>query len=418
MNDKAKGRHVDFDVAIVGGGMVGATLACALGDSGLRIALLDGNRFDAASIPCADGAARFDTRVSAIAPLSRQLLERVGAWEGIASARLCPYTDMRVWDAQGTGSIHFSAADIHASELGFIIENSIVLRGIYQRLERLAAVQLVAPARVTAIQRLDSEDGDGMRLVTEDGQACTATLLIGADGPLSPIRQLAGFRTREWDYRHQAIVTTVRTALPHRATALQRFMATGPLAFLPLPEPDAESGGGQKHCSIVWSVVPDRGEELLAMDDRDFARALGEGIEHRLGKIEWVDKRQSFPLRQRHAVDYVQPGIALVGDAAHTIHPLAGQGVNLGLQDVRVLAEEILSALERERPLAELALLRRYQRRRKGQNLGMMWLMEGFKTLFAQDALALRWLRNSGMSGVDRVAPLKNRLMRQAMGVG
>jgi 2-octaprenylphenol hydroxylase len=254
-------------------------------------------------------------------------------------------------------------------------------------------------------------------LTAGNGGSWTATLLIGADGPNSKIRQLAGFRTREWDYEHQAIVTTVRTELPHRATALQRFMASGPLAFLPLQAQLAEAGRQQHTCSIVWSLVPERAAELLAMEDVQFASELGIAIEHRLGAIEWTDRRFSFPLRQRHAVDYVQPNIALLGDAAHTIHPLAGQGVNLGFLDVEVLAKELTTALERRRPLADFSILRRYQRARKGHNLGMMGMMEGFKLLFAQDALPIRWLRNAGMSGVDQLGFLKNRLMREAMGI-
>ena len=219
--------------------------------------------------------------------------------------------------------------------------------------------------------------------------------------------------TREWDYRQQAIVCTVKTQHSHRATAWQSFLSSGPLAFLPL----RSAAGDDHHCSIVWSADTARAEQLMALDDQAFAEALERGLESRLGKIEFVDKRHAFPLRQRHARDYTQPGLALVGDAAHSIHPLAGQGVNLGLLDAAVLAEEILRAGERQVDLYDPSLLQRYQRRRAANNLGMMALMEGFKRLFGETALPVRWLRNVGMSMVDSAGPAKNLIAEQAMGL-
>jgi 2-octaprenylphenol hydroxylase len=390
----------DFDIAIVGGGMVGASLACALAKTGLQIGLFDQARFDPDNLPCNSPEPLFDPRVSAIAPSSQRFLSDLGVWEVIETVRVSPYTDMIVWDADGTGSIHFSAADIHEKCLGHIIENSAIVLGLYQRLHQHANISLLSPVTVDSFERQPGSQPGSVRISASDGNAYTATLLIGADGPRSRIRQLANFQTREWDYHHQAIVTTVRTEKPHRATALA-----------------APEGAQQHYCSIVWSNVSEQAGALLELDDQHFAARLAVAIEHRLGDIEWVDRRFSFPLRQRHAADYVQPNIALVGDAAHTIHPLAGQGVNLGFMDARCLANEIQSAVQRNRPLGEFAILRRYQRARKGQNLGMMGAMEGFKRLFAEDALAVRWLRNTGMTGLDRLGFVKHRLMRQAMGI-
>ena len=205
----------------------------------------------------------------------------------------------------------------------------------------------------------------------------------------------------------------VQTAEDHQATAWQRFLPTGPLAMLPLP------GDGQRHyCSIVWSLQDSLVDELLGLEEVAFCAQLQRAIEGRLGRVVASSPRFAFPLRQRHAVDYVKPGIALVGDAAHTIHPLAGQGINLGLQDVAVLAQEVLAGHERGVSPGQLELLRRYQRRRKGENLLMMAAMDGFKRLFEQQALPLRWLRNVGMRGVNQMGPLKQQLMRHAMGLG
>jgi 2-octaprenylphenol hydroxylase len=226
------------------------------------------------------------------------------------------------------------------------------------------------------------------------------------------VRELAGFRTREWDYGHRALVTTVETERGHGATAWQRFLSSGPLAYLPLPEHD-----GHHFCSIVWSVEHGLADDLEAMDEEAFRAALGAALEYRLGEVVACSARVCFPLRQRHAIDYIKPGVALVGDAAHTIHPLAGQGINLGLQDVAALADEVLAGVARGEDPGSYQLLRRYQRRRKGENLLMMAAMEGFKNLFGARQLPVRWLRNQGLKWVDRSGPLKYQMMRHAMGV-
>lgn len=414
------GTAASFDIGIVGGGLVGATLACALADTGLEIALFDTGSFDAADIPCKQDKLRFDSRVSAISPASQHFFEELRVWPAIEAMRISPYTGMHVWEADGTGSIEFCARDIHASHLGTIIENSVIMAGLYNKISECRNLHVFAPAQVQGIVRVHSGSGQFIKVTTAEKHSFTVGLLIGADGPLSRVRRLAGFSTREWDYEHDAIVTTVRTSNPHGAIARQRFMKNGPLAFLPLWDNSVamdSQGSHQHYSSIVWSGVPAQSDALLAMSPDDFATELGNAIEHRLGSIEWLDKRLSFPLRQRHAVNYVQENIALVGDAAHSIHPLAGQGVNLGIQDVKALSREIYGALKNRQHYYDLPVLQRYQRSRKGQNLGMMWLMEGFKQLFEQEALPVRWLRNTGMRRLNGLSFVKNRLMRAAMGV-
>jgi 2-octaprenylphenol hydroxylase len=317
---------------------------------------------------------------------------------------------MSVWDAEGTGAIEFDRSEADVPALGHIVENRAIVSALLDRIADAPDISLLSPARLEACER----EADGSVLATLDNGDCLeASLLVAADGALSRVRDMMGFRTREWDYGHRALVCTVQVEQPNQATAWQRFLPTGPLALLPLP------GATDAHyCSIVWSLQEERVEDILALDEADFCGQLGEASEYCLGRILASSPRFAFPLRQRHAVDYVQPGIALVADAAHTIHPLAGQGINLGLQDVAVLAEEILAGHERGTSPGELDLLRRYQRRRKGENLLMMAAMDGFKRLFEEPALPVRWLRNVGMRSVGQLGPLKQQLMRHAMGLG
>jgi 2-octaprenylphenol hydroxylase len=398
-----------YDVVIVGGGIAGLAMAATLADSGLSLALVEARGLPYFAAGGGDGEAvdDYDRRVSALTPKSVALLERLGAWAGIEAGRHCPYQHMTVWDAEGTGTIDFDAGEMDLPMLGTIVENRLITAALAQRVQGQAGLFVHAPARLASTGRAD----DGIALTLESGEALRAGLLVAADGALSPIREHFAFRTREWDYGHRALVTTVAFEKTHALTAWQRFLPSGPLALLPL------AGGADRLCSIVWSVDEDLADDLLSLDDAAFCAALTDASEARLGSATVCAARAAFPLRQRHAVDYVQPGVALVADAAHTIHPLAGQGINLGLADVEVLAEEILRGHRRGIAPGTLTLLKRYQRRRKGDNLAMMAAMDGFKRLFEQRAPSLRWLRNAGMRGVAALPPLKRRIMRQAMGL-
>jgi 2-octaprenylphenol hydroxylase len=398
-----------FDIAIVGAGIAGSSLAVALSGEGLSIALIEAQPLDSASLPTGCSLPNFDPRVSALTPRSRALLEQLGAWQSIADYRYCAYHHMTVWDAEGTGEIEFDCAEVKLPELGHIVENRAITRALLAKVEAATDISLLHPVALRTCTRLSSSR---MLLALEDGGALEANLLVAADGALSPVRTMMAFESREWDYGHHAIVATVEVAHSHENTAWQRFLPTGPLAFLPLPSED-----GRHYCSIVWSLQEHLVADLLALEDQAFCVALERAIEGRVGAVIDSTKRFAFPLRQRHAVDYVQPGVALVADAAHTIHPLAGQGINLGLQDIAVLAEEILAGHARGVSPGQLELLRRYQRRRKGENLMMMTAMDSFKRLFEQQSLPLRWLRNAGMRVVGQIQPLKQRLLRHAMGL-
>lgn len=407
------GTETDYDVVIVGAGLIGATMALLLRDSGLRLALLDsqpmltGQAPDSAHAPGV--SPDFDPRVSAITPASRELFDSLGVWQAMSQWRASAYTHMHVRETDGTGSIDFCAADIHASALGYIVENRISVAAIHQQLQRQSGLDCLMPASVSAV----SNQPAMAQLVLDSGQQLSTRLLIAADGAQSPVRGMTGFTTREWDYEHQAIVCSVRTEQKHGQCARQIFMDDGVLAFLPL----AASGDEDGHwCSIVWSVLPSRAQALMGLPEDAFCQTLSYASEHWLGGVQQTSKRFSFALTQRHAVDYVRGRTVLVGDAAHSIHPLAGQGANLGLADAAVLARELLSGLSAGRDPADPIVLARYQRLRKPHNLSMMLMMEGFKRLYADQPLAVRWLRNTGMKAVNQWPMLKHQLIREAMG--
>lgn len=399
------------DIAIAGAGLVGAAFALLLAEIGagaLSIALVEAKTPMARADTGAGGTeAPFESRVVALNEASRRLLERIGAWDSITAGRVCPYSRMEVRDSEGTGYIAFDCAEVRAPDLGHIAENRLVLAALLDRIAQVPSIDLRCPARITGIARA----GDRIALDL-DGEQIVAPLLVAADGARSPVRELLGFRVRGWSYGHSAIVATIRTETPHGYTARQWFTGTGPLALLPL----RTTGGDSHYSSIVWSQQTAAAEALMNLDDAAFCKSLTEASEHCLGTVAEVTGRECVPLYQRHAIDYTQSGVALIGDAAHSLHPLAGQGVNLGFADARVLTEELARAHARGVALGDQVALSRYQRRRKPENLAMMAAMEGFKRLFEHPSPIARLLRNAGMSRLDALAPLKNRLIRQAMG--
>jgi len=400
----------DYDLIIVGAGLVGASLACAIAQTDvaqdLRIAVIE-----AGSDVQHFSNEHFDPRVVALTHVSQSLLVDIGCWDEIVAQRVCAYREMKVWDGEGTAAIEFDCADVQQTHLGHIVENSVIVNQLRMRMAQHRNIFLIQPVAVEQVIPAQAEF-PRVRVQLSSGDEITTTLLIAADGAQSKVRELAEFSTREWDYGQQAIITTVRTEQPHEFTAWQRFMHTGPLAFLPL-----QNNGDAHSCSIVWSADDALATELMVLDDEAFCFRLTSAFEARLGRVIACDKRYSIPLRQRHANTYIQPGIALVGDAAHNIHPLAGQGVNLGLLDVIALAQEVERALVRGIPLADYSILRRYQRQRLAGNLGMMSAMEGFKRLFGNRTLAVNWLRNTGMRQLNSVAAIKKVIINTALGV-
>jgi 2-octaprenylphenol hydroxylase len=316
---------------------------------------------------------------------------------------------MHVREADGTADIHFCAAEIHAPVLGHIVENSVIVAAMHEQLISQPSLDCLIPASVKTLHNA----ADAALLTLENGRQLSTRLVIAADGAQSPLRQLAGFETREWDYEHEAIVCSVRTTKQHQQCARQIFMDEGVLAFLPLASAGEHS---EQWCSVVWSVLPELAKSLMSLSDDVFCKKLSLASEHWLGEVIHVSQRISFPLRQRHALDYVRQRVVLIGDAAHSIHPLAGQGANLGLADVKALADELQRVKSTGRDPADPLLLARYQRERKPHNMSMMLLMEGFKRLYAEQPLPIRWLRNAGMRAIEHSPTIKNQLIRAAMG--
>lgn len=390
-----------YDVVIIGGGMVGAALGCALGGSRYRVALLEQQHFVE---PPADRP--FDNRVSAITRASEHLLRRIGAWSGVTERRYAPYQRMQVWDSGSRGLIGFDSDELGEPNLGYIIENRVLLAALLARLQQFDNVTTIAPAQPLRTDRTAS----ALQITLADGQQLTTRLLVGADGSDSWVRQQAAISSRGWAYDHHAITATITTSQPHRATAWQRFLASGPVAMLPLSDPHC--------CSLVWSTAPNHAADLMAAADSPFLDQLQQAFGNPLGRLLQVGPRSVTPLLLRHATRYCDHRIVLIGNAAHAIHPLAGQGLNLGLLDVAALAEILLAAQPQRRDPGDQALLRRYERWRKEDNLTVMAAMEGFKRLFGSRHPLLQLARGAGLSLTDRSVELKRWLLQRALGRG
>lgn len=394
-----------YDVVIIGAGIAGSALAVALDGSDINVLLVDAGSL--VSKPSLSTELHdFDARVSALTLQSRQWLGELGVWSDIESLSCEYFNRMYVWDGAGTsGNIEFHASEIGSDNLGSIVENRALVYSLQSKLQLSKNVKILDQASVENLKVCDA----GYSFSLGDNTIETS-LLVGADGARSFVREQLQFATKQWPYGHDAIVCTVATEHLHQSTAWQVFLPTGPVALLPLNSQD------ENLCSLVWSADSEYAQELMAMDDDDFAGALTKAFESVLGNVTACSKRFSFPLQQRHAVDYVKPSAALVGDAAHTIHPLAGQGINLGLKDVQVLSEEILRAKSRGQSLGDLQVLGRYQRRRKADNLAMMATMEGFKRLFERREPVIGLLRNQGMSVLSQLPWLKRQIIKHAVG--
>ncbi|RAU16854.1 2-octaprenyl-3-methyl-6-methoxy-1,4-benzoquinol hydroxylase [Nitrincola tibetensis] len=399
---------VSFDLVISGAGMVGLALAAALAPTGLRILLLEQQALEQSSALDALPSDRFDVRVSALTKASSQLLDFLGAWSVIEGLRAAAYTDMHVWDGMGRGEIHFSADELHEPCLGHIVENRIIHAALLQVVQQYAQIEIIQGVGLSALSAPDAAGGRQITLTNND--VIHTPLLIGADGALSKTRQLSGIGATEWDYGHHALVTTLISEQSHQNTCWQVFTEDGPLALLPL------ASSSPHYLSLVWSTSPTHARSLQALSAEALGQAITQAVGQRLGDIRVVDQVTALNLRQRHAHQYVDTGLALIGDAAHTIHPLAGQGVNLGFLDVASLADVLTQAHQAGESLSSLTVLRRFQRQRRAENIKMAATMEVFRRLFGHRPAPIRLLRSLGMKGLDQLAPVKNHLVAMAMG--
>ena len=386
------------DVLIVGAGIAGLSLAIALSKSDCHVVVIDG-----ADRPKSvnEGVALndWDLRVSALTPTSIRFLESLGVWQRIPSERTAPYQAMCVWDADGTGRITFNAEDVAASCLGHIVENRQTVQALLECAEACSGVEIRWQSALESLSRTPN----GWSIDCAGDQRLSAQLVVAADGARSKVRQLTAQPTRDWDYHQSAIVGTVALSSPHQATCWQAFLSTGPLALLPLPDPSK--------VALVWSLDAQEHAEVAALSDTAFIEALNQALGPLAPHAEAVGTRVSFPLKQSHAIDYVDDALVLVADAAHSIHPLAGQGINLGLSDVRILAQELLAGCAGGLTVSSPVSLKRYQRQRKSENLAMMAAMEGFKRGFGSPHPAAVILRNIGLNMVER----QHWFMRQAI---
>jgi 2-polyprenylphenol 6-hydroxylase len=383
---------MDFDIIIIGGGLVGASLAAALKDSGLRLALIEGQ-----SLPALDSG--WDSRIYAFTPSNVDFLHKCGAWQRMDQTRIQQVEEMRVFGDTGA-RLKFSAYEIGAPELAFIVESRLLQHALWQGLREQDNVTLLEGARCAEM----SVNADAAHLKLTDGRELRAHLIVGADGRDSWARNQAVMPEVPTPYNQHGVVANFAIGKAHRGIAYQWFTQDGILALLPLPG---------KRISIVWSVSPEQSAELLALTHEEFSARVAAASYHTLGELNVITPPAAFALRVLNLAHLTRPRLALVGDAAHNVHPLSGQGVNLGLRDVRELA----SVLSQRGALdcGDISLLRRYEKARQGDIMSMQLTTDTLKNLFVNDNPLLRMLRNVGLSATNKIVPLKKMLVRHAL---
>ncbi|MDO4626459.1 MAG: FAD-dependent monooxygenase [Pasteurellaceae bacterium] len=385
------------EIIIVGGGMVGAACALGLAQQGWQVQVIEHN-----ALPNFDPIAPYDLRISAISVASVNLLKLLGAWQHIEKMRVYPYRGLETWEIDGF-STHFNCRELNLPELGFMVENNVIQRGLWQCFKDYPNLTANLDIKVKEAHYR----GQNWTIFLDNGEQISAPIVIAADGANSQFRQLADIGLTGWQYRQSCLLILVETELHGQDTTWQQFFPSGPRAFLPLDH--------QQAC-LVWYDSPSRIRELKQLNPNQLEQQIEQHFPARLGKIK-VLNANSFELTRRHAQDYVKQGVVLVGDAAHTINPLAGQGVNLGFKDVKALLEVAQNARQQHLSLADEATLARYQRQRKADNLLMQSGMDFFYKAFKEDLLPLKLARNLALLVADKATPIKKRALKYALGL-
>lgn len=387
-----------FDIAIVGGGVVGLAAALMAAKNGMRIALIEAHQ------PKQWQRSQPDLRVYALALDNQHFLEHLGVWPDIKAKRAKAYSSMTVFDEVHGQPLQFSADELGQSCLGHIVENDLIVDVLWQALSLEKNVQFFCPDRIESIVSTQND----VELTLQSGMALNAKIAIGADGARSKVRELIGLQTKAHDYQQKGVVAFIKTELPHHDTAWQRFLSTGPLAFLPFDE---------HMCSIVWTLPNARADELLQADAPTFCRALDSAFAGTLGKTALVSERAAFPLRRQLAESMMKDRTLLLGDAAHAVHPLAGQGVNLGLRDVADLQKVFADAHAKQTDALDASALRRWARQRFSDNAVAAYAFENINRVFSNDNFALSLMRGQLLGFGNKITPLKNAMARYAAGI-
>jgi len=400
----------NYDIIIIGGGLVGASLACALGEQELRIAVIEAVPLNSNAQPS------YNERTVALGYGSRQIFEGIGIWSAIQELGATAIEKIHVSDRSHIGKTRLDCAKEGLDALGYVVDTRLLGRALANRMQQLSNIEFICPAKLHSIQ-FNQADADVEVEVDGLMQTLSAKLVVGADGVQSSVREQLGIKTFDVNYGQTAVITNISVERPHNNVAYERFTSTGPLAVLPMSDVAESLKEIEHRCSIVWTVKDKERDEVLALDDAAFLEALQKCFGGQLGAFTRVGKRVAFPLALKQAREHVRTRLALVGNAAHTVHPIAGQGFNLGLRDVAALAEVIVNAVRENEDIGDLQVLKRYARWRRRDHLRVIGFTDSMVRLFSNNVTPVALARNIGLVATDLFPPLKRLITRQAMGL-